>query len=1119
MDICAWLRGLGLERYEQAFRENAIDKAILPKLTAEDLRDLGVTAVGHRRILLDAIAALRAETFRDTTEHSVEPDRSCGKAPEAERRQLTVMFADLVGSTALSTRLDPEDLRFVIGAYHKCVADTVAQFDGFVAKYMGDGVLAYFGYPQAHEDDAERAVGGALALTEAVPRLRTGHGALLQVRIGISTGLVVVGDLIGEGVSLEHGVVGDTPNLAARLQALAEPGWVVISGSTRRITGGLFNYRDLGTIDLKGFAEPVRAWQVLGASAAESRFEAQHEAGLTPLVGRDEELELLLRWWRHVQDGEGRVVFLSGEAGIGKSRLSRAFEERLRGEALTRLRYFCSPHHQDSALHPFTTQLERAAGFTREDAPEAKLAKLEALLARSTTRPEEIALIVEQLSLPTGGRYALPELSPQLRKEKTLEALLAQLAGLAVQHPVLMLFEDAHWVDPTSLELLRLAIERAQRLPVLLIITARPGFTPPWPGYAHVTMLSLTRLNQREAAALVNRVADGKTLPDEVMKQILARADGVPLFVEELTKSVLESGLLREQDGRYVPSEPLSSVAIPTTLQASLLARLDRLAPAREVAQIGAALGRSFSHELVSAAAPMPQLRIDDALAQLVRAELIFSRGTPPDAEYTFKHALVQDAAYSTLLRSKRQELHARIGTVLEKQFPDTVDTRPEIVAHHFTQAGLVDPAIEYWRRAGMRSVNRFDHSEAASHFGSALDLLRQQLPSEQRDERELELRLSLAVPLIAAFGFGSARVEECALRAKDLSDKRLESPKRFAAQRVAWNSCVMRQPLDKTIALARDLFELADRDKDDAAKRAVAHRALGYSLFIAGEMGEGAEILARGAALADGRSDDEFAIYGEHPSMICRLYEGQARILMGFPDTGRQLIEAAVAHARLRKNPHSLAWALAAGAHAFQVQHETMTTAGFASEAIETARAHRLPQWMALGERVQGWAVHQLGDLEAGLSLQHEGTRRWYETGAKLHTTHCEVYLAESYLREDRALAAQTHLNRARTHCGSYGENYLAAEIGRLEALLLQREGAPVAVVERVLANALHIARQQRARLLELRSATTLARVLAEGGERTEARDLLAPIYDWFTEGFETRDLKEADALLSELA
>jgi class 3 adenylate cyclase len=1119
MDISAWLRGLGLERYEQAFRENAIDEAILPKLTAEDFRDLGVMAVGHRRILLDAIAASRTEIFRDPTERSVESDRSFGRIPEAERRQLTVMFADLVGSTALSTRLDPEDLRAVIGAYHKCVADIVAQFDGFVAKYMGDGVLAYFGYPQAHEDDAERAVGCALALIEEVPRLRTDHDAALQVRIGISTGLVVVGDLIGEGVSQEHGVVGDTPNLAARLQSLAGPGSVVISESTRRITGGLFNYRDLGTHDLKGFAGPVRAWQALGASAAESRFEAQHEAGLTSLVGRDEELELILRWWQHVQDGEGRVIFLSGEAGIGKSRLSRAFEERLRGEPHTRLRYFCSAHHKDSALHPFTTQLERAAGFTREDAPEARLAKLEALLAQSTTRPEEIALIVEQLSLPTCGRHRLPELSPQLRKEKTLQALLAQLSGLAVQRPVLMLFEDAHWVDPTSLELLRLAIELVQRLPVLLIITARPGFTPPWPGYAHLTMLSLTRLNQREAAALVSRVAGGKALPDEVMKQILARADGVPLFVEELTKTVLESGLLRERDGRYVLSEPLSSMAIPTTLQASLLARLDRLAPAREIAQIGAALGRSFSHELVSAVAPMPQLRIDDALAQLVSAELIFSRGTPPDAEYTFKHALVQDAAYSTLLRSRRQELHARIGKVLEKRFPDTVDMRPEIVAYHFTQAGLVEPAIEYWRRAGTRSVNRFDHSEAASHFASALDLLRQLLPSEQRDERELELRLSLAVPLIAAYGFGSARVEECALGAKDLSDKLPDSPKRFAAQRAAWNSCVMRQPVEKTIALARNLFELADHDKDDAAKRAVAHRALGYSLFISGEMGGGAEILARGAALADGCLDDKFAIYGEHPSMICRLYEGQSKILMGFPDTGMQLIDAAVAHARLRKNPHSLAWALAVGAHAFQTQHETTTAARFASEAIETARGHRLPQWLALGERVQGWAMHQLGDREAGLSLQQEGIRRWYETGAKLHTTHCEIYLTESYLREDQAVTAQTHIDRARMHCGSYGENYLASEICRLEGLILQRKGVPVAAVEQVLANAIHIARQQKARLLELRSATTLARVLIEKGERTEARDLLAPIYGWFIEGFATRDLKEADALLSELA
>ena len=835
MDISAWLRGLGLERYEQAFRENAIDEAILLKLTAEDLRDLGVTVVGHRRILLDAIAASRAETFRDTIEHSVEPDRSGGKAPEAERRQLTVMFADLVGSTALSTRLDPEDLRSVIGAYQKCVADTVAQFDGFVAKYMGDGVLAYFGYPQAHEDDAERAVSGALALIEAVPRLRTAHDVVLQVRIGIATGLVVVGDLIGEGVAQEHGVVGDTPNLAARLQALAEPGRVVISQSTRRINGGLFDYRDLGTINLKGFAEPVRAWQVLGASAAESRFEAQHETGLTPLVGRDEELELLLRRWRQVQDGEGRVVFLSGEAGIGKSRLSRAFEERLRGEAHTRLRYFCSPHHQDSALHPFTTQLERAAGFTREDAPEARLAKLQALLARSTTKPDEIALIAEQLSLPTGGRYRLPELSPQRRKEKTLEALLAQLAGLAVQHPVLMLFEDAHWVDPTSLELLELTVERVQRLPVLLVITARPGFTPPWPGYAHVTMLSLMRLHRREAAALVNRVASGKALPEEVMKQILARADGVPLFVEELTKTVLESGLLREQDGRYLLSGPLSPLAIPTTLHASLMARLDRLAPVREIAQIGAAIGSEFSYPLLSAVAELSRDKLQEALGELVRSELVFCRGEPPQAVYTFKHALVQDAAYGMLLRAKRQQLHARIAEALRGRFLETVTAEPEVLAHHYAQAGLAREASRYRLKAGQRAAARFANAEAIAHLTEGLNLAAGLPDTADRWRNELDLQVTLGEVLIAAKGFAAHEAGQAYVRARELCGKLGDTPQLASVAFGQFAFHVNRAEYGSASNVANDLVRLANRQNDTGAL-VVGHCMAGRSLWHRGE-------------------------------------------------------------------------------------------------------------------------------------------------------------------------------------------------------------------------------------------------------------------------------------------
>jgi len=654
--IAEWLASIGLEEYAQRFAENAIDLSVVRDLTEQDLKDLGVL-LGHRRKMLRAIAELKGAVL-------ITPQTGAKLVPrdDAERRQLTVMFCDLVGSSALSARLDPEDLRRVIGAYHICIAEVIGQYEGIIARYMGDGVLAYFGYPQAHEDDAEQATRAGLALVDAVANLQTDIGAELQVRIGIATGTVVVGDLIGEGAAQEQAVVGETPNLAARLQTLAEPGTVLISASTHRLTGGNFEYRDLGPVTLKGWGETLPAWQVLGTSGVESRFEAQHQTRLTPLIGRDEEIDLLLRRWRYAAQGEGCAVVLSGDPGIGKSHIARALQERLQAEPHITLRYFCSAHHTISALFPFISQLERAALFERSDSPTQKFAKLEALLAQSAADADHVAVLANLLSLPPNDRYRLPELSPQNRKEKTFAALLAQLDGLAAREPVLLIFEDVHWIDPTSRELLTVTLERVPRLRVLLLITARPEFTPPWPGHAHVTTLLLTRLSRRDGAALIERVTAGKTLPEEVMNQILARTDGVLLFVEELTKTVLETGLLQERDGHYVLNRPLPSMAIPMTLHASLMARLDRLAPVREVAQIGAVVGREFSYELLNAVAGLPIERLEEALGQLVRSELVFCRGEVPHAVYTFKHTLVRDAAYSGLLKSRRAEVHAAIA-------------------------------------------------------------------------------------------------------------------------------------------------------------------------------------------------------------------------------------------------------------------------------------------------------------------------------------------------------------------------------------------------------------------------------------------------------------------------
>src|SRR5215469_11808084 len=746
IDIADWLRKLGLERYEAAFRDNEIDWEALPKLTAEDLKDLGVVLGTHRQRLLDAIMSLRTEA-RAVDVAAVSPDPAV--QTDAERRQLTVMFCDLVGSTELSTRIDTEDLREVIGAYHRTVAEVVTEFDGFVSRYMGDGVLIYFGYPQAHEDDAERAVRAGLDAIEAVGRIDT-KSVRLQARVGIATGLVVVGDLIGKGSAQEQSVVGETPNLAARLQALADPDSVVIAAGTRRLVGDLFEYRDLGAVEVKGIARPVQAWQVLRPSVVASRFEALRGSALSPLIGRDEEIDLLLRRWARAKAGDGQIVLVSGETGIGKSRIVAALEERLHAEPHLRLRYFCSPYCRDSALYPFIDQLWHAAEFARDDPPAAKLEKLDILLASAAPRDEDVALLADLLSLPVSERHPLPHLSPQRKKERTLEALIRQLEGLACLQPVVMVFEDAHWIDPTSRELLDLTVERVRSLPVLLIITFRAEFQPPWTGQPQVMMLTLNRLDRRDRTTLVEQIAQGKALPDEVVDQIVDRTDGVPLFVEELTKNVMESGLLHQDGDRYVLDGALPPFAIPTSLHDSLMARLDRLSSVRRVAQIGAAIGREFSFELLRAVSRVPENELRASLASLVASELVFQRGAPPDAVYIFKHALVQDAAHNSLLRSTRQHLHAQIATALEAHSPELMEGQPELFAQHYTEAGLVEKSVAFWGQAGHRSAARSAMAEAAAQYQKGLDELALLPDTPERHRQELEFYNALGAAFVA---------------------------------------------------------------------------------------------------------------------------------------------------------------------------------------------------------------------------------------------------------------------------------------------------------------------------------------------------------------------------------
>jgi class 3 adenylate cyclase len=769
MDVAAWLRGLGLERYLVAFRHNEIDWGVLPRLTSDDLREIGVVAIGHRRRLLDAIAALSAETptvgSPESPLHNPPPRVGEGRmGPEAERRQLSVMFCDLVGSTELSTRLDLEDLREVIAAYHRAVADVVRAFDGFVAKYMGDGVLVYFGYPQAHEDDAERGVRAGLGVIDAVGRLDI-KSVQLQARVGIATGLVVVGDLIGEGSAQEQSVVGETPNLAARLQTLAEPAAVVIAPSTRRLVGDLFEYRDLGAVEVKGIAVPVPAWQVLGPSSVVSRFEALRGEALSRLIGRDEEVDLLLRRWARAKAGDGQIVLISGEPGIGKSRITAELEERLRAEPHLHLRYFCSPYCRDSALYPFIDQLWHAAELARDDPPAAKLEKLEAVLFGAAQPDEDVPLLADLMSLPASECHPLPNLSPQRKKERTLEALLRQLEGLARQQAVLMVFEDAHWIDPTSRELLDLAVQHVRSLPVLLIITFRPEFQPPWTGEPQVSMLTLNRLDKDDRTALIAQIAGDRTLTDQLAEQIADRTDGVPLFVEELTKSVLESG---------VPA-----MGIPTTLHDSLMSRLDRRSSVRRVAQIGAAIGREFPYALLRTMSNTPEDDLRSALGRLVDSELVFQRGIPPAAVYSFKHALVQDAVHDSLLRSTRQQLHGQIAAALEIQSPELMGSQPELFAQHYTEAGMVEKSVAYWGKAGWRSAARSAMAEAAAQFQQGLDQLALLPDATDRKRQELELRSALGAVLRFVKGQAAPETGQAYARARDLWEQ-LDFPTKY---------------------------------------------------------------------------------------------------------------------------------------------------------------------------------------------------------------------------------------------------------------------------------------------------------------------------------------------------
>ena len=1127
MDVVVWLRSLGLERYEAVFRENEITERVLPNLTAEDLKELGVTALGHRRTLLDAIVALRADTggkapSADVATTSTTP--SAALEDRAERRQVTVMFSDLVGSTALSARIDPEDLREVISAYQKCVAETVGRFGGFVAKYMGDGVLIYFGYPQAHEDDAERAVRAGLELVAAVSGLKT-H-ATLQTRVGIATGLVVVGDLIGSGASQEQAIVGETPNLAARLQSVAEPNSVVIAESTRKLVGSLFELQDLGAKDLKGIAGAARAWVALRPALVESRFDALHSSGLTQLVGREEELELLLRRWSKAKGGQGQVVLLSGEPGIGKSRLTAGLLERLAGEPHTRLRYFCSPQHTDSTLYPIINQVERAAGFTHEETTQTKLDKLDALLAQSFTARQDAALLAEMLALPNDGRYPSIELTAQQRREKTLEALTRQLEALSRSNPVLTIFEDVHWLDPTSLEVLGRTVARIRTLSALLIVTHRPEFAPPWIGQPHVAALTINRLGDWEIAAMIDLVTGNKPLPASIRLDIIERTDGIPLFVEEMTKAVLEAESQGEAQ-QTAAAIPPSAPAVPASLHASLMARLDRLGSAKDVAQIGAAIGREFSHAVLAAVARKPKIELGSALDRLTEAGLLFRQGVAPHATYLFKHALVQDAAYGTLLREPRRALHARIAETLEHQFKEIAESQPEILARHYTEAGLTEKAAGMWGKAGQQSLARSALVEATAQFDRALAQIAA-LPATPALRREqIRLQVALIHTLYHVKGAAApetiAAVERARLvieQAQAIGEAPEDPLLLFSVLYGFWVASLVAFNGDAVSELATQFLAVAEK-QGAKGMRMVGHRLRGMSLLCTGAIAESRMHFDQAMALYDPVEHLPLATrFGQEVRVAIFSFRSIALWVLGYPTAALEDVKQALDNAREIGQVASLMYALTNTSPVLVDCGSYLLANAQLDELIALADEKGASYWKALGMLLRGNLYALTGNASGAVQIITTGITAFRSTGAKFWMPLHLPYLARAYVELDQFNDAWRCISEAMTAVETTKERWCEAEVHRIAGEIARKLPEPdAAKAEGHFEHALTIARAQQAKSWELRASMSLARLWRDQGKVPQASELLAPVYGWFTEGFDTRDLKDAKALLEELA
>jgi class 3 adenylate cyclase/predicted ATPase len=1107
--ISTWLDHLGLGQYAATFVENAIDLDVLPDLTDADFERLGVP-LGHRKRIIRAISST-------TVKSRAAPGgfNSMAQRPEAERRQLTVLFCDLVGSTALAVRLDPEELSAVIRRFQVTSTGVIASYGGYVAQFMGDGILAYFGYPVTREDEAENAVRAGLDLVAKVGRLLLPSGEALQVRVGVATGLVVLANNEVTGLA---DVTGETPNLAARLQGAAAANTVLVSEVTRKLLGGGFVSERFGPQTLKGFTEPINAFKITGETAVESRFDAKIGSKLTQFVGRRRELASLMNLWDRATKGEGQVALICGEPGIGKSRTSIALVNEIARDDHATIRWQCSSHHTNSPFYPVIRNLERAARFDREDSAALKLEKLETLLSRfGQSALADAPLFAALMSIPSFGRYPPLDLTPQRQKDLTIDALIRLVLAPTPQRPVLFLLEDAHWIDPTTFELVNRTIEVIKSSAFFALVTFRPDFFSPWLDRSHVTMLRLERLSRDEVGAMLVDLTAGKRLPAEVSEIIVSKTDGVPLFVEEMTKAILETGVLEDVGERYVLQGPISIPSIPVTLHDSLVARLDRLAPIKEVAQIGATIGREFPYWLLAALTPMSASSLDSALAQLTAADLIYSRGQPPDSTYVFRHALVQDAAYDSLLRSKRQELHNDIADALRAQFPHVVETQPELMAHHLEQAGLPKQAIDYLRKAGQRAIETSAFPEAIGHLTRALELLE---PGGNYPQRQsaLELEVLLAQATIAGRGYAAPETQKAYLRAKALIDDWTEPAQRFAVLYGLWANYYVAGEVSKQRVAADEFLAEAERYRLPSAL-CLSHRTLGTTYVTMGEFEAGRRHLEQARALYEQHLESaQFYHYGQEVGATALCYLCWALWQLGYVDQAGDVAARAVKHAEGLSHPHTLVYTICHVRGMIDIMRRcSADTHAYAQTTVSLCSEHGFPFWGAGGQILQGWATSH-DDPDKGVEQIRAGLAAWRKTGARLWLPIFVALEGEAHAAAGRSDAALRAVDEAITISGETGERWAIAEVVRLKAQILSKSGRGKAdEVEALLNESIEAARLQGAKSWQLRAACDLVQFQRGRGREHDALKLLRSIYLQFTEGFGTADLITAKALMEE--